>query len=392
MAEFRWIKVSLLMIQLLQFTAAEQFTFFTVRDGEVTLPCNRVTDKQDQCNSVTWSLSGSKPSGPVELILYGKINKNATSKSDRLNLTENCSLVIKNVTAEDVGQYTCQLKSRQHQVYLSVVSMTEQKSRDQVTLNCSVRTYDHCRHTVKWLYEGKDVNNNKDIRTSQSGCSANVTFQPSLTEKSKYPEFFKCEVTDGYNRQQFTLSSQSSGGDGTAATTAGKPATESTPPTTTRRGKPATESTPATTEATTTSSTPVTKSSSTTESTPTTTSTPATTTAPPAASTGLWGLIVLPVVLAALIVVLLIRRKRTKGNKPHVDTDTADPEDGVSYASISYTKKTNRKARARGNDGDDDEGDAVAYTTVKVPSSSAGASADPSNLYATVNKPEKTQG
>ncbi|GLD57006.1 uncharacterized protein AKAME5_000928800 [Lates japonicus] len=100
----------------------------------------------------------------------------------------------------------------------------------------------------------------------------------------------------------------------------------------------------------------------------------------------------LPVVLAALIVVLLIRRKRTKGNKPQVDADTADPEDDVPYASISYTKKTNRKAQARGNGGDDDEGDAVTYAMINVPSSSAGASADPSNLYTTVNKPEKTQG
>lgn len=34
---------------------------------------------------------------------------------------------------------------------------------------------------------------------------------------------------------------------------------------------------------------------------------------------------------------------------------------------------------------DDDEGDAVTYSTVKASSSSAGASADPTNLYATVN-------
>ncbi|CAK6977709.1 uncharacterized protein LOC121882147 isoform X1 [Scomber scombrus] len=66
---------------------------------------------------------------------------------------------------------------------------------------------------------------------------------------------------------------------------------------------------------------------------------------------------------------------------PETSQDTADPEDGVSYASISYTKKTNSKARVPRKD----EGDAVTYSTVKASSSSAGASTDPSNLYATVN-------
>ena len=39
--------------------------------------------------------------------------------------------------------------------------------------------------------------------------------------------------------------------------------------------------------------------------------------------------------------------------------------------------------------GDDDEGDEVTYSTVRASSSSAGASTDLSNLYATVNKPKK---
>lgn len=50
-----------------------------------------------------------------------------------------------------------------------------------------------------------------------------------------------------------------------------------------------------------------------------------------------------------------------------------------------------------GKDDDDDENDeddedddeAVTHTTVKTSSCSAGASADPSNLYATISKPKK---
>ncbi|XP_026173886.1 uncharacterized protein LOC113136927 isoform X10 [Mastacembelus armatus] len=103
----------------------------------------------------------------------------------------------------------------------------------------------------------------------------------------------------------------------------------------------------------------------------------------------LWWLIIAPVALAALSVsvVALIRWKKTKGNKTQMDENMADPEDGVSYASISFTRKTKSKARVQADD--DDEGDAVTYSTVKGSSSSAGASTDPSSLYATINNPTR---
>ncbi|KAL7388471.1 hypothetical protein ABVT39_014603 [Epinephelus coioides] len=64
-----------------------------------------------------------------------------------------------------------------------------------------------------------------------------------------------------------------------------------------------------------------------------------------------------------------------RGNKTQMSDTIADPEDGVSYASVSYTKKTNSKAQVRSKYDDD----AVTYTTVKA------SSADPNSLYATIN-------
>ncbi|KAK5852613.1 hypothetical protein PBY51_006465 [Eleginops maclovinus] len=99
-----------------------------------------------------------------------------------------------------------------------------------------------------------------------------------------------------------------------------------------------------------------------------------------------WGLIVVTVGVAALTIisVAVIRRKRTQGNETMMDDNVADPEEGVSYASISYTRRSSGRARAHG-----DEEDAVTYSTVRAPSSSAAASADPSLLYATVDKQRK---
>ncbi|KAI9547321.1 hypothetical protein NQZ68_018545 [Dissostichus eleginoides] len=87
-----------------------------------------------------------------------------------------------------------------------------------------------------------------------------------------------------------------------------------------------------------------------------------------------WWIIVVIVGVAALtiITVAVIRRKRTQGTRTETDDDMADPEDGVSYASISFTRKSSSKARAHLHD--DDEDDAVTYSTVRAPSSSSAAS------------------
>ncbi|XP_038586949.1 uncharacterized protein LOC119912047, partial [Micropterus salmoides] len=188
---------------------------FTVRVGDdVTLPCENVIDSQQECEYTTWLFVGSGSRSTVELVNLGQIVENTKSKSDRLSVTENCSLVIKKVTVDDVGRYDCrqfisgQQISDSH-VHLSVIIMTEEEDADKVTLWCSVSTHEQfCDHTVKWLYEGKDVDkDNKDMKTWQIDCSAAVSFLDShFSYKSK--SNLKCEVTDGYSGKATESSSQ----------------------------------------------------------------------------------------------------------------------------------------------------------------------------------------
>ncbi|XP_039638025.1 uncharacterized protein LOC120546852 [Perca fluviatilis] len=397
MEEFKWVKMSLFLIPLLHFTAANrQFLLSsTVRDGdEVTLSCENVRDDQNNCDGTTWTFSYLS-NRTVELVRLGQIGVDAKTKSDRLSVRENCSLVIKNVTEEDVGRYYCQQynKAEQHQgqdsqVYLSVVTMTEEKNDDIVTLNCSVSTYERCKHTVKWPYEGKDVaKDHPNIETLQRGCYTTVKWQdpvdsvdPGLIHKPR-SNLLKCEVTDGYTEevQLFPFipphSSREKPGKAITATSE-----------TTRTSDKSPESVPTTTAI----SDPSTKLQAADATTRTTISPTSETMSTSEDWWRWWWLIVVSVAVAALIIitVAVLRWRRAKGNKTQTEVENmADPEDGVSYASISYTKKTNRRAQARG--GDDDEDDAVTYSTVKAPSSSAAASADLSNLYATVNKPNK---
>ncbi|XP_049914249.1 uncharacterized protein LOC126398730 isoform X2 [Epinephelus moara] len=365
MGEFRWINKTLFLILLLQFTVTGQTCLsFTVRAGdEVTLPCEHVINSQDKCSGTSWLSSGSLGETAKELISHGQISSNVigTAKSNRLNVTADCSLVIKKVTRGDVGRYTCRQFDESGQlvsdarVHLSVINMTEHKSDVLVILFCSVLTYEGCEHTVEWLYEG----NENDVEISTRTCSAIVRFTPHPNQKSKYYESLKCNVTDKKNGETLLCDvGPQSSCEETGGTSAGRKNTTSAP-----KG-------------------------------------------------WLWLYITLAVgsavLLAAIIAAVVIRRKRNKGNKkpmdenygqslnpavtqpdPETSQDMADPEDGVSYASVSYTKKTNSKAQALCK-GDDDEGDVVTYSTVKASPSAAAATAgdsdDPSNLYATVNK------
>ncbi|XP_030260612.1 uncharacterized protein LOC115573784 [Sparus aurata] len=241
MVQFKWIHMSLFVTAMLQFTgAAENLpASFTVRVGDdVTLPCENMIKPQQRCNSTIWIFSGLGNKQVVELVEHGEIDKDVKAE-DRLSVTENCSLVMKNVTVEDVGLYICQqYKSRGAQsssgsvVYLSVVSMTEHQNHDEVTLTCSVSTYEPCRHTVKWLYEGKEVKkDNRGVTTSQSLCSASVRAPSSHHIYKSEFEFVKCSVTDGDKEQQlFPFRLQSSGnkpGEKKTATTTTKTTTTS---------------------------------------------------------------------------------------------------------------------------------------------------------------------
>ncbi|XP_033979773.1 uncharacterized protein LOC117477211 isoform X1 [Trematomus bernacchii] len=226
MSEFRRILMSSFLMLLLHFPDLKGYSL-TVRPGdEVTLPCNSVRDDQDQCNGTTWFFRDSR--GTAVLVEDGQIDEDAKAKSDRLRVTENCSLVIKKVTEEDAGLYGCsQFRSGVQQgsvsvVYLHVVTMTGHLDNDEVTLNCSVSTYGRCDQTAKWLLQGQDVvKDHREIKTSQYSCSASVTFLTSLFSYTTRSELFTCKVTDELTGdvQVFLFSDQSSGD----ATTTGTP-------------------------------------------------------------------------------------------------------------------------------------------------------------------------
>nr|XP_029137415.1 uncharacterized protein LOC110000432 [Labrus bergylta] len=205
MDEFKWIQIHLILVAVHQPTAVTGLSpIYSVRVGDdVTLACGNVIEDQSDCDSTTWTWTSRSTKAAVELIKLGQIAENTGFKSDRLSVGVNCALVIKKVTEEDAGYFVCQqyksdrIAAPDAPVYLSVISMTEQMNGDEVTLICSVSTFDGCRQTVKWLFDGVDVEeHNQSGRTSDSPCTASVTV-PTYHEiyKARYKSL-ECSVGD----------------------------------------------------------------------------------------------------------------------------------------------------------------------------------------------------
>ncbi|KAG8011535.1 hypothetical protein GBF38_006401, partial [Nibea albiflora] len=83
-----------------------------------------------------------------------------------------------------------------------------------------------------WLYAGKDVGKGlRDLQTSQSVCSASVTFKTPHFIQTSNSDLLKCEVTDGDRVQQrFPFSLQPSGEKPGDDTTKQEPGPKTRPP------------------------------------------------------------------------------------------------------------------------------------------------------------------
>ncbi|XP_060908795.1 uncharacterized protein LOC132985437 isoform X2 [Labrus mixtus] len=295
--------MSLSVILMLLFTAVtgDDTASLTVRLGhDVTLPCGNVIKDQQKCDSTSWLFSRASGSTAVELVTLGNINKNEKAKAKRLNVAEDCSLVIKSVTREDVGRYTCrQIRSGEQvseaRVLLNVINNT---SDDAFRFYCSVFRYGDCAHTVQWYYKGDET----DISQHQQLiCTATVSFKSlHVVQKSNFNELLYCKVTDNKSGQTllcnaFSKSSCEKTDTKGSTSTEGDEMKEDDKPD--------------------------------------------------------WlPYVIVAAGLAAFLIILIVvvafmRRKRTKGNKTQTDKNIAEHEDVVAYASISYTKKGNSRAQ-----------------------------------------------
>ncbi|XP_032441627.1 uncharacterized protein LOC116734382 [Xiphophorus hellerii] len=335
MTELGWIKTFLFLVLKLQVTAVIVNTASVLKRAgdDAVLSCQNVVEGQQNCNGTTWLLGGSKSTELLALVTFGQIEGETRT---RTSITPNCSLIIKNITAEDDGQYECQQYKSEGSKYLphpsvidlSVITMTKHVENQTVTLSCSVMKYGSCKHKVKWLFSHQEMEKCK-VKPSEKECSATaICLESNSDNSSSMDQLFQCEVTGASkNVQLFSFSQHSSGA---------TPATQK--PTTTENGN---------TMKTTTGSTPY---------------------------IGVGVALVVMVIIATVVI-----RWRAKRNETRRDENAVDADDDVSYASIRHPKTSSGEVLVHG------DLDSVTYSTVRSHSSSAAASNDPNSLYSLIN-------
>ncbi|MEQ2191449.1 hypothetical protein XENOCAPTIV_028802, partial [Xenoophorus captivus] len=175
-------------------------SFYIVQIGDdVTLSTANGLNKRN-CESSTWIFSDLKNMKTVTLLESGQFLNIAKAKSNRLFITADCSLVIKNFSVHDAGCYTSRyyLLEQQHgpdfRIYVSVINLAEEKNDGKVTLFCSMFENDGCMHSVKWVFEGEEKMSS-EMEIATSSCSSNVTFTASDPELHKS---LKCKVMNYY--------------------------------------------------------------------------------------------------------------------------------------------------------------------------------------------------
>lgn len=94
----------------LLFAAGSSADFISVyhRPGhDAVLPCFPVLPSDTSCSDVNWLYDSAGSDGAIREVLNGKVSQNS-ARAARLSLNPDCSLVLNNITALDVGWYICQ--------------------------------------------------------------------------------------------------------------------------------------------------------------------------------------------------------------------------------------------------------------------------------------------
>ncbi|XP_041831561.1 uncharacterized protein LOC121633517 [Melanotaenia boesemani] len=172
---------------------------------EVVLPCNS-KPSSSSCSDVYWFHSRDERRVTEEEVIDGNVIKNS-ARAARLSVNSNCSLVINNITDEDVGHYICGYwKSFDSDSYVFLNILTVSPSppdadlqKDEVTLTCSLWRYSNinpCKQSsFRWLDdEGTELQDESvDFYVNQTNCVSSLTVKHQRDHNRR----FTCQFVEG---------------------------------------------------------------------------------------------------------------------------------------------------------------------------------------------------
>ncbi|XP_072218356.1 uncharacterized protein [Leuresthes tenuis] len=182
------IIILIFMLQIKGISGRREDFLYKRSGDEVVLPCN--SDSSGfTCDTVTWLYNRDRSSTKIKVI-EGNVVKDSAG-TDRLCMNTDCSLVINNVTAEDVGHYTCRLGPDgkfDGNVYLSTLTISPSppdadiKKDGSVTLTCSLLRFPGLgpcgQNSLRWVDEKGTVLLGKGVGyefRGQTNCASYLT-------------------------------------------------------------------------------------------------------------------------------------------------------------------------------------------------------------------------
>ncbi|CAI5684582.1 unnamed protein product [Oreochromis niloticus] len=162
--------------------------------NDVVMPCDNVPDT---CSMIIWAYNIYE-SETIIIVNNGIFEKNS-AQAARLSLHSNCSLSIKNITAEDAGHYFCRPEGDGDQdttVHLNILTISAFPSDADsmedgiVTLECSLFRYytpSPCeQNSMRWVDETGSVLLDRGVKNNGRTCVSLLTVKLQSGNKKRY--------------------------------------------------------------------------------------------------------------------------------------------------------------------------------------------------------------
>ncbi|XP_036943101.1 uncharacterized protein LOC119012954 [Acanthopagrus latus] len=205
--------LGLIFISVLQFegTSGEGKNLYSRAGHDAILSCGRASSSDPTCSHVEWFYNNRDPSHTFTKVSDGKVMLDSV-RAVRLSLDTSCSLIIKNITAEDAGRYICWQGEYGHNTHistsLSVLTISpsppdaDPKRDTEVTLECSLfRHIDlhHCPQiSIRWMDETRTVllGEGEGYKFhGQKNCVSSLT----VKRQSGHNRRYTCQLVDEEN-------------------------------------------------------------------------------------------------------------------------------------------------------------------------------------------------
>ncbi|XP_026174178.1 uncharacterized protein LOC113137056 isoform X2 [Mastacembelus armatus] len=209
----RMAPLALILIFLLHFEglSGKRYYLYHTPGQDVTMTCANVSDTK--CSNINWLYNAAKTETIYD-VQDGNIIKSSV-RAARLSLGPDCSVVIRNITAEDVGLYTCRRGRNPGQdaaTFLSVLTISlfppdTGPQMDEVTLQCSLLRFSkdvRCReNSFSWMDEAGTLLLGEQSQ-SETQCVSRLTVKRQSLDNRTYTCWFVDEENNVKIQTEYT--------------------------------------------------------------------------------------------------------------------------------------------------------------------------------------------